>query len=110
MNSEHFEFPPKSFVRTLKMDEQFVINNQIKPERHVSISLKVDYLFVSNDVKAGSFYLFGVAMQAHVPQHHDCTEQQGGGVGHVFSCYVWGRSMNLTGEINQKHSLCLTFV
>ena len=65
----------------------------------------LNYLLVSNGVKAGSFNILGVAMQAHVPQHHDRTEQQGGGVGHVFSCYIRGSSMNLTEEINHNQSL-----
>lgn len=63
-----------------------------------------NYLFVSNGVKAGSFNLLGVAVQTHVLQHHDRTEQQGGGVGHVFSCYIWCSSMNLTEEINHNPS------
>lgn len=79
-------------------------NGNISPKLHVFISLKVDYLFVSNGVKAASFNLLGVAMKAHVPQHHDRTEQQSSGVGHIFSCYIWGSSMNLAGEINHNPS------
>lgn len=112
MNSEHLEFPPRSFVRTLNTENKSIINQhaEILTKIHVWISWKGGYLFVSNGVKAGSFNLLGVAMQAHVPQHHDSTEQQGGGVGHVFPCYIWGSSMNLTGKINHNPSLWLTFL
>lgn len=75
---------------------------------HISLSCQVGYLFVSNGVKAGSFNLLGVAMQAHVPQHHDRTEQQGGRVGHVFSSYIWGSPMNLSGEMDYNQSSALT--
>lgn len=75
-------------------------NENIQLLMHVLISLEHDYLLISDSVKAGSFNFLGVVMQAHVPQHHDRAEQQGGGIGHVFSCYIWGSSMNLIWDIN----------
>lgn len=70
----------------------------------------LDYLFVSNGAKAGSFNIISVVMQAHVPQHHDCAEQQGSGIGHVFACYIWGSSMNLMEDMNHNQSSLLIFL
>lgn len=53
------------------------------------------YLFVSDGVEAGALDLLCVAVQAHVPQHHDCTQQQGSGVGQVLTGDVGGSAVDL---------------
>lgn len=53
------------------------------------------YLFASDGVKAGSFDLLGVSVQTHVTEHHDCAEQQGGGIGQIHSCNIRGSAVDL---------------
>lgn len=54
------------------------------------------YLLVTYRVVAGGLNLFSMPMQSHVAQHHDGTQQKGGGVRHVFACDIRGSSMYLT--------------
>lgn len=53
------------------------------------------HLLVSDSVEAGGLDLSGVAVQSHVPQHHDGAEEEGGGVRQVHARDVGGRSMHL---------------
>lgn len=60
----------------------------------------IEYLFVANGVKACSLNPLSMAVQAHVTQHHNCTEQQGCRVGEILPCNIWCSSMDLTRQFN----------
>lgn len=99
VNSEHLEFPPRSLVRTWNI--RWVIDIKISSVLMVEAKFIVifndwSYFFFTYGVEAGGLNLFSVPMKSHVAQHHDGTQQKGGGVRHVFACDVGGSSVYLT--------------
>lgn len=68
---------------------------------------KMEYLLVTDGVKARGLNPLSVAVQAHVTQHHDGAEQQGCRVRQVLPCDIRSSSMDLTGKFHTQHSMTM---